>query len=493
MTRPVRLVVVGDTLLDRDVTGRVERTCPDAPDAPVLDVETVHDRPGGAGLAALLCAAPGVEVTLATGLGDDAAGARVAAALRGRVRLRPVLRTATTVGKTRVRHAGTSLVRLDDAGHLLGPASPGSTDSSDSDGSDGSAGSVRPIGGVEEATLRTVLRGADAVLVADYGGAVTRHPAVRAAVEAAGRTVPVVWDPHPRGLPPVPTVAVATPNRAEAERTTDLPAGTPADDLARALLRRWRVAGVTVTDGAAGATTALTGRNGTVHCPAPAVDSSAPLDPCGAGDRFAGGVAAALAGGADTVGAVSAAAAATSRWLAAGGVTTLPLGPAGQDPLPGSLPPAPRPRVVATGGCFDVLHAGHLALLQAAAGMGDRLVVLVNSDDSVRRLKGPGRPVQAQEDRVRLLAALRCVDEVVVFDEDTPTEVLARLRPDVWVKGGDYDPDALPETPTVRERGGRVAVVPVVSGRSTTSILARGAASARPTHPGDGLGEGEAS
>ncbi|MGW4152669.1 D-glycero-beta-D-manno-heptose 1-phosphate adenylyltransferase, partial [Micromonospora chersina] len=130
--------------------------------------------------------------------------------------------------------------------------------------------------------------------------------------------------------------------------------------------------------------------------------------------------------------------------------------------------------VVATGGCFDILHAGHLATLQAARRLGDCLVVCLNSDRSVRGLKGPERPVHPEQDRARLLAALDCVDAVVVFDEPTPHQVLGRLRPDVWVKGGDYagdDAPELPEAELVRRWGGRVVTVPFLAGRSTTGTI----------------------
>ncbi|WP_174548280.1 D-glycero-beta-D-manno-heptose 1-phosphate adenylyltransferase, partial [Nocardiopsis dassonvillei] len=130
-------------------------------------------------------------------------------------------------------------------------------------------------------------------------------------------------------------------------------------------------------------------------------------------------------------------------------------------------------RVVATGGCFDVLHAGHVDLLRRARALGDRLVVLLNSDASVRALKGSGRPVVAEQDRARVLGALDCVDEVVVFDEDTPVRALEELRPDVWVKGGDYEVEDLPETPVVRRAGGEVVTVPLVPGHSTTGLITR--------------------
>ncbi len=127
--------------------------------------------------------------------------------------------------------------------------------------------------------------------------------------------------------------------------------------------------------------------------------------------------------------------------------------------------------VVATGGCFDLLHAGHVSTLEAARGLGDCLVVCMNSDASVRRLKGPDRPLVPQEDRAAVLSALACVDAVVVFDEDTPEAVLERLRPDLFAKGGDYAVGELPEAAAMSRWGGEVVILPYLDGRSTTGLL----------------------
>jgi D-beta-D-heptose 7-phosphate kinase / D-beta-D-heptose 1-phosphate adenosyltransferase len=127
--------------------------------------------------------------------------------------------------------------------------------------------------------------------------------------------------------------------------------------------------------------------------------------------------------------------------------------------------------VVATGGCFDLLHAGHVRALEAARALGDCLIVCLNSDASVARLKGPDRPLVGQDDRAAVLAALRCVDAVVVFDEDDPRAILADLRPHLWAKGGDYAAAELPEAATLAEWGGRAVVVPYVAGRSTTRLI----------------------
>ena len=127
--------------------------------------------------------------------------------------------------------------------------------------------------------------------------------------------------------------------------------------------------------------------------------------------------------------------------------------------------------VVATGGCFDLLHAGHVRMLEQARALGDGLVVCLNSDASVRRLKGDDRPLVGQDDRAAVLAGLACVDAVAIFDEDDPRAILRRLRPHLWAKGGDYALGELPEAATLAEWGGRAVIVPYVTGRSTTRLI----------------------
>jgi D-beta-D-heptose 7-phosphate kinase / D-beta-D-heptose 1-phosphate adenosyltransferase len=183
-------------------------------------------------------------------------------------------------------------------------------------------------------------------------------------------------------------------------------------------------------------------------------------DPCGAGDRFASRAAGALATGASPYEAVVQAVAAASGFVDAGGARAVRLGPA-----PSGL------RVVATGGCFDLLHAGHVRMLQAARELGDSLIVCLNSDRSVRALKGPERPLVPQAARAAVLEALECVDGVVVFDEATPVAAIERLKPAIWVKGGDYSADTLPEAEVVRRHGGEVMVLPYLHGHSTTRLI----------------------
>ncbi|MGN9779226.1 PfkB family carbohydrate kinase [Micromonospora sp. H33] len=450
------LVIVGDALLDRDVAGTVSRVCPDAP-VPVLDERTATDRPGGAGLAALLAAAQGTEVALVTALADDPAGARVAELLTAAgVRVYPLRMPGATPEKVRLRAGGQTLLRLDRGGEPQAPAEP------------------------PDAALEAIAS-AGGVLASDYGRGVLRQPALRSALAAA--SAPVVWDPHPKGPAAVPGARLVTPNLAELRQLTgDAGGGSALSTATRAgheLRRRWRVGAVAVTTGAAGAVLCHSGNTPLVVPPPSPVAKVE--DTCGAGDRFAAAAAAALAGGALVSEAVGEAVTVASAYVAAGGAAGLHREPeraTRAEPGPAEQLVA-RVRadggtVVATGGCFDILHAGHVATLQAARRLGDALVVCLNSDRSVRGLKGPERPLNTEADRAALLSALDCVDAVVVFDEPTPHAVLSRLRPDVWVKGGDYAGDGAPELPEaelVRGWGGRVVTVPYLAGRSTTATI----------------------
>jgi D-beta-D-heptose 7-phosphate kinase / D-beta-D-heptose 1-phosphate adenosyltransferase len=454
---PGPLVVVGDALLDVDLVGTASRLTPDAPVPVVEDVDT-RERPGGAALAAVITAqATGREVVLVTPMADDEGADRLRALLAGRVRLVAIPAGGGTAVKRRVRVGDHSVVRID-------------------------SGSPSVTLGALPAEAAAVLRNAAAVLVADYGRGTTADPAVRAALAHAGG--PVVWDPHPRGADPVPSVRLVTPNGAEAARVAAA-AGVPAggDGLAavgaraEALIRHWGVGAVAVTLGARGALLSY-GEGAPMVVPAVPVTGG---DPCGAGDSFAAAAALALADGAVTGEAVAAAVAAASAFVGRGGASAWDALPAAAPDVraePGVEGVLARVRaaggtVVATGGCFDLIHPGHVATLRAARGLGDCLVVCINSDDSVRRLKGPSRPLVTAADRARVLQALEFVDAVVVFDEDTPAEVLDRLRPDVWVKGGDYAGADLPEAAVLRGWGGQAVVLPYLDGHSTTALVER--------------------
>ncbi|KAB1938509.1 bifunctional heptose 7-phosphate kinase/heptose 1-phosphate adenyltransferase [Micromonospora sp. ALFpr18c] len=469
------VVVVGDTLLDRDVEGVVNRLCPDSP-VPVLDETAATDRPGGAGLAAVFAAAQGAEVVLVTALADDAGGARLSALLAAAgVRVYPLPLSGATPEKIRLRARGRVLLRHDRGGV---PGEPGQP---------------------SDEVLR-VIGAASAVLVSDYGRGVARQPALRDALAAT--RAPVVWDPHPRGPAAVPGVHLATPNESEVRELVPALPGTSrlaaASRGAQGLRRRWRAGAVAVTLGGDGALLCHAGSTPLV-VPTP---GSAEGDTCGAGDRFAAAASLALAQGALVSEAVQVAVAEASAYVAGGGVAAALPPPVGtrREPVRAGLAGPGGDRVgiapvaallaevraaggtvVATGGCFDLLHAGHVATLQAARQLGDCLIVCLNSDASVAGLKGPDRPVMSEGDRARLLAALSCVDAVMIFDEPTPEAALSWLRPDIWVKGGDYatgggDTTSLPEAEVLRRWGGNTVVVPYLDGRSTTDMIARSVA-----------------
>jgi D-beta-D-heptose 7-phosphate kinase / D-beta-D-heptose 1-phosphate adenosyltransferase len=489
VTRPVRLAVVGDALLDRDLVGEVDRVAPDAP-VPVLTQKSTVERPGGAALAALLAAQDGYQVSLVTALASDVEGDRLRALLGGQVRVCAGPLAGPTSVKTRVRAANQSLLRID---------------------RDGSPGGPREL--PDEALA--VLGEADGVLVADYGRGVADRPEVRAALVAAAARVPVVWDPHPRGTGPVPGVRLVTPNLAEAAGFAGLDVAVPADHaggqlagigrIAARLVRRWRAGAVAITLGRHGALLYYAGQPPLAVPPSVVNDPCRMLDSCGAGDRFAATAAGLLAARRLPSEAVVGAVQAASEFVLAGGASGVraaspylrptvdgkPAWPAagGDRPwsavdaeVPGESPELPavvvrtRARggiVVATGGCFDLLHAGHVRLLRAARALGDCLVVCLNSDESVRRLKGPDRPILGQADRIRVLEALQYVDAAVVFGEDTPQAVLDRLRPDVWAKGGDYAGMPLPESAVLARWGGQVVLLPYLDGHSTTRLIAQ--------------------
>ena len=442
------LVVVGDALLDRDLDGESRRLAPDAP-VPVVEAVQERARPGGAGLAALLAAAFGVQTTLVCALGQDPVGRRLASLLdRAGVEVCDLGLDGPTPEKVRLRAGGRALARID-AGGAPSPCGPLTGEA------------------------RKALAGADGVLVSDYGRGVAAQPALRTML-AGLRHAPLVWDPHPRGSTPVPGALLATPNAAEAGVAG---AGLPAIEArARELAREWRAVDVCITLGVSGALL-VGGDAPALAVPAPAVSGG---DPCGAGDCFAATAAMRLAAGSGAAEAVHAAVEAASRFVGAGGAGGAALEELSRRQEPGGVADAyalaARVRaaggtVVATGGCFDLLHAGHVRSLEAARALGDCLIVCLNSDASVARLKGDERPLVPQTDRAAVLGALACVDAVAVFNEDDPSTILRALRPHVWAKGGEYVARELPEAKLLEEWGGQTVLVRHVPGRSTTAMI----------------------
>jgi rfaE bifunctional protein nucleotidyltransferase chain/domain len=401
-------------------------------------------------------------VVLVTALGtDDAAGELRALLDRAGVGVVDLGLRGPTPQKLRVRCDGRSLLRLDTAGRE--PA---------------------PVGEATPEALAALLR-AGAVLVADYGRGLAAGQRLRAALTRLPHRTPLVWDPHLRGPEPVPGITLGTPNAAEARRLAGAVVGPITGEglaavtaRARVLRERWAATGVSITLSERGAL--LVGGDGSpLVVPAPEVPA---LDSCGAGDRFASAAAGLLADGALPSEAVAGAVSAASAFVAGGGAGAVrvdgPIAERGVEPRPErtaaeavAAARAAGGTVVATGGCFDLLHAGHVALLESARRLGDCLVVCLNSDASVRRLKGPGRPLTSEQDRAAVLRALGCVDAVVVFDEDTPEAALEWIRPDIWAKGGDYAVGDLPEAAVLDRWGGQAVILPYLEGRSTTALM----------------------
>ncbi|HET9499517.1 MAG TPA: D-glycero-beta-D-manno-heptose 1-phosphate adenylyltransferase [Marmoricola sp.] len=462
------LVVVGDTLLDIDLEGQAGKIAPDAP-VPVLRDVGERPRAGGAGLAADIAANLGDrDVVLVTALADDDAGRTLRDQLDG-AQVLALHQGGGTQIKQRLRADGQTLLRIDSGcpGEVTGPVP-------------------------EE--LDALLARAAAVLVSDYGRGVAAHPGIAERLAAAASRLPLVWDPHLRGPRPVAGARLVTPNRAEADelfsrcgRAVGGRVGpvTRAHRQAEALVEEWGVHAVAITLGSRGALLSY-GSGVPQLIPARAVSGG---DVCGAGDSFTAAAALALAAGAVTSEAVAAGVQTAGDFVAGGGASgwqasrTVPQHPTERDGR--SVVRAIHNRggtVVATGGCFDLLHAGHVETLEAARSLGDCLVVCLNSDASVRRLKGPSRPLVDQADRRRVLQSLSCVDAVVVFDEDSPDRVLGELRPDIWVKGGDYSAEQLPEREVLAQWGGQAVTVPYLSGRSTSHLVETARSLTSPDH-----------
>lgn len=448
MTKP--LVIVGDSMLDVDIEGSATRLSPEAP-VPVVDADRVWQRPGGAGLAAVLAARIESGVVLVTAIADDDDGRKLTALLTAAgITVIALPMAGSTVCKTRIRASGQSMLRLDHGDGVV-------------------AGQELPD------SVTEVLGDARAVCVADYGHGLSAHPALRRLLEGVGTRVPLVWDPHPRGAPPVPGCWLVTPNQVEAQQ-----------DSAADLRRNWQARAVSVTLGDRGAAVCTDDGSLTdITVPVSFAAGSSRSDTCGAGDRFAVAATLALAEGKSAIPAVTEAVCAASRFVSTGGAvgvsTPGSIGANGGSGFTAILGDVTEVRdrlrrrggrLVATGGCFDLLHTGHVRLLHRARQLGDALVVLLNSDASVRALKGPSRPVMSQADRARVLCALACVDAVVIFDETSPEQQLEQLQPDVWVKGGDYAESDLPEAPVVRRHGGDVVLLPTIAGYSSSKLIA---------------------
>ncbi|MFP4295187.1 MAG: bifunctional D-glycero-beta-D-manno-heptose-7-phosphate kinase/D-glycero-beta-D-manno-heptose 1-phosphate adenylyltransferase HldE [Halothiobacillaceae bacterium] len=458
-----RLLVVGDLMLDRYWHGPAGRISPEAP-VPVVHVRTVEDRPGGAANVALNLAALGAKVTLMGIVGQDEA----AATLRRQLHEAGIdcdflsVPGGATTTKLRVVSRNQQLIRLD--------FEDGAT-------------------GFEPAALarqfHVALKRADAVIFSDYAkGCLREIGALIAAARDQGKTV--IVDPKGDDFQRYAGASVITPNLGEFEAVAG-PCRDEADFERRAetLRRSLSLQALLVTRSEHGMSL-FRHDHPPLHQPTHAREV---YDVTGAGDTVVATLGAGLAAGLPMDQSMQLANVAAG--VVVGKLGTATVSPAELESAMMRHEPLPRgviaqadaleallhraracgERIVMTNGCFDILHAGHVAYLARARALGDRLVVAVNSDDSVRRLKGAQRPVNGLHQRMAVLSGLESVDWVVPFSEDTPEQLICRLKPDVLVKGGDYRPDQIAGGQCVEEHGGTVQVLEFVDGCSTSAII----------------------
>lgn len=465
-----KVAVLGDFMLDRYVWGEAERVSPEAP-VPVVHAQREDHRLGGAGNVVANIAELGGQAACFGMLGDDAAademleglqalGAQVAGLQRDAER--------PTIQKIRVMARNQQMLRVDREQSF-------------------------ELEGAQAAALLQALQAApwDALVLSDYGKGTLSPEVVQAALaEAQRRGAPSVVDPKYPDLARYRGAGVVTPNRAEAE----VAAGKPLRDretLAREAARMREDAGLEallVTLGAEGMFLLEQGRDG-VHLPTAAQQV---YDVTGAGDTVVAMLSVARGGGLSLEQSMQLANAAAGLAVAKVGTTAVGrqellhalraaaaldrVVPAGDEAaLEAALASFRREGrpVVFTNGCFDILHAGHVRYLREAARLGGALVVGLNSDASVRRLKGEERPINPVEDRAEVLAGLACVDLVAVFEQDTPEDLIRLVCPDVLVKGADWKDKGVAGAEFVESRGGEVKLIDLVPGRSTTAIVSR--------------------
>jgi len=468
----VRAACIGDVMLDRFVYGVVDRVSPEAP-IPVMNLAHERAMLGGAGNVARNLAALGASTTLVCAVGRDEAGRTLEALIGEEAGLVSALvadALRPTTVKTRFIASGQQLMRLDHETNL---------------------GLVGEVEAQLAAAAEAAVQGADVVLLSDYAKGVLTRGVIAACMAAARKTgAPVVVDPKGRDFARYGAVDLIKPNAKELALATGLPTQTDAEvEVAlSAALEGCAAKAVLVTR--AGAGMSLRRRGEAVRhfrgSPRQVFDVS------GAGDTALSALGAALAVGADLE-------AAAEFALLASGVVVGKIGTAVVTPgelveaemaqrlSAAEMKIAPHERMMAvvqrwrgqglrvgfTNGCFDILHRGHVAYLSEARRSCDRLIVGLNTDASVRALKGEGRPVNDLESRAMVLAGLACVDLVVPFDAPTPVALIEGARPDVLLKGADYTKESVVGADFVLAYGGEVVLVPLVEGYSTTSAINR--------------------
>jgi D-beta-D-heptose 7-phosphate kinase / D-beta-D-heptose 1-phosphate adenosyltransferase len=479
----LQVVVLGDPVLDAWLDGSATRLCREGP-IPVVDVAGIRLAPGGAANAAANLAGLGARVRLVGPVGDDSDAAELREVLAGH----GVDATGLVAVPGRVTPAKRRLVA---DGQLVARF-------------DSTPGPLEPAAAARVAqALSAALAGCPRLLVSDYGlGAAA--PAVREAVVAARPQLELlVVDAHDLAPWAAARPTAVTPNAIETRRLLTAATG-PGDagrDAGGAAAYAVRHAPELLAASGAELVAATVDAEGAVLLRHGRLPHRVPVRPVpeiattGAGDTFSAALTLGLAAGSDAAAALELACAAANCVVRRAGTVVCDRAMLarclGGDPAAGVVDARELAelvcgyrrrglRVVFTNGCFDILHAGHLAYLEEARRLGDVLVVGLNSDDSVRRLKGPDRPVTGERDRAALLAALPAVDHVVVFAEDSPIGLIELVRPDVYVKGGDYTPEMLAETPVVERLGGTVRTVGYLARRSSSRIIESIRAGGRP-------------
>ncbi|MGF1592335.1 MAG: D-glycero-beta-D-manno-heptose 1-phosphate adenylyltransferase [Kiloniellaceae bacterium] len=477
----VRVLVLGDIMLDRFVYGAVERISPEAP-IPVLRIARETAMLGGAGNVLRNLAALGARPCGLAVVGDDAAGGEIEALARtclqpvgGEFELLRVTGHRTTI-KDRFIAAGQQLLRVD---------------------RDPEAGLDAAAAARVKAAALAALERADAVILSDYGKGLLEGTLVAEVIAgAAARGCPLVVDPKGRDFTRYRGAGWVTPNRRELQEASGLPTGD--DDAvvaaARKLLAEAGLGALLATRSEQGMTLissgVSSGGSGRVHHLK--AEAREVFDVSGAGDTVAATFAAGLGAGLAPV--VAAQLANVAAAIVVGKLGTAVARPVEiRQALHASELLAAEAKVVGleslaeevaqwrqaglrvgfANGCFDLLHPGHISLLEQARAACDRLVVGLNSDASVRRLKGDSRPVQGEAARAAVIASLSSVSRVVVFGEDTPLALIEALRPDVLVKGADYRVDQVVGADLVQGYGGRVVLAALAPGHSTTATLER--------------------
>jgi D-beta-D-heptose 7-phosphate kinase/D-beta-D-heptose 1-phosphate adenosyltransferase len=459
------VVVVGDLMLDEYIQGRAERISPEAP-VPVVNVQSSDYRLGGAANVAHQVAVLGGAVMLGGVVGRDIQGEQVIrSAEAAGIDTRAVLCRADrcTTRKLRILSQGQQLVRAD-----WEDAAPHEN-------------CVDELLAVLEAEPLP-----NVIVLSDYAKGVVTHDLVVRLIALAHRSrCRLLVDPKSRDFGLYRGASILTPNHRELEAALGKQVPLDAEAIAiatRPLVNELELEAIVVTLGGTGMIVVPADDDYSfIHAIRRAV-----YDVTGAGDTAMAVLALGIASGlaipdAARIANVAAGLAVTEIGTVAVNAESirnalLRLPP---NKILTSVELAGRSagwrevgkRIVFTNGCFDLLHTGHLALLRKAAALGDILVLAINSDESVRRIKGNGRPVVAQGDRAALLAALDCVDAVTIFDEDTPIEAIRRIRPDVLVKGADYRLEDVVGRDFVEADGGRIALIPLVSERSTSAIV----------------------